>query len=76
MVDPPVWVPRATGACKSPTAAPEPEEEPPGVRDGLCGLRVEAGPVYEAANSAVVVLPKLGHVNDAVAAEQGEGFAN
>jgi hypothetical protein len=59
MVEPPVWVPMATGACRSPTAAPEPEEEPPGVRDGLCGLRVVAGPVYEAANSAVVVLPGI-----------------
>lgn len=40
------------------------------MRDGLCGLRVEAGPVYEAANSAVVVLPDLGHVNEVVAGEE------
>lgn len=56
MVDPPVCVPRAIGAWKSLTAAPEPAEEPPGVRVGSCGLRV-AGPMWMAANSVVVVLP-------------------
>ena len=28
IVEPPVWVPRAMGTWKSPTAAPEPEDEP------------------------------------------------
>jgi hypothetical protein len=46
------------GAWKSPTAAPEPDEEPPGVRLESCGLRV-FGPTVVAANSVVVVLPKI-----------------
>jgi hypothetical protein len=58
MVLPPVWVPRPRGAWKSPTAAPEPEEEPPGVRLGSWGLCV-LGPWVVAANSVVVVLPKM-----------------
>lgn len=40
----------------SPTAAPDPEEEPPGVRFGECAF-VVAGPATVAANSVVVVLP-------------------
>lgn len=56
-MEPPVCVPSARGTCKSPTAAPEPEDEPPGVRLGSCGLRV-GGPGVLDANSVVVVLPK------------------
>lgn len=61
MVLPTVWVPRPIGTCMSPTADPEPAEEPPGVREGSCGFAV-LGPLYEgptevAANSVVVVLP-------------------
>jgi hypothetical protein len=31
MIDPPVWVPIATGTCPSATAAAEPLDDPPGV---------------------------------------------
>ena len=37
------------------TAAAEPEDDPPGVCAGLCGLRVPAG--TSEANSVVTVLP-------------------
>lgn len=57
MVLPPVCVARPIGAWKSATAAPDPDEEPPGVRRGSCGFRV-LGPAFVAANSAVVVLPR------------------
>nr|WP_255371688.1 hypothetical protein [Cellulosimicrobium sp. CUA-896] len=56
MVEPPVWVPSASAHCRSATAAPEPLDDPPGVRDGSCGLRV-GPPTLVAANSVVVVLP-------------------
>ena len=56
MVEPPVWVPSPMGICRSATAAADPEEEPPGVRDGSWGFRV-GGPWLVAANSVVVVLP-------------------
>lgn len=52
IVDPPVCVPMAMAAWKSATAAPEPEEDPPGVRDGSCGLQV-TGPSTVDANSVV-----------------------
>ena len=42
---------------KSATAAPEPLEEPPGVRDGSCGFVV--GPAVTPANSQVTVLPRI-----------------
>jgi hypothetical protein len=62
MVDPPVCVPRARGTWKSATAAPEPEDEPPGVRIEFggreCGLIV-LGPIVTEANSVVVVFPFL-----------------
>jgi len=61
MVLPPVCVPRPIAACPSPTAAPDPEDEPPGVRFGSCGFRV-LGPVVVAANSVVVVLPIPGSI--------------
>jgi hypothetical protein len=58
---PTVCVTRAMGTCKSPTAAPEPAEEPPGVHDGSCGFAVLnpscEGPTDVAANSMVIVLP-------------------
>ena len=41
---------------KSATAAAEPLDEPPGVREGSCGFRVSPGVIP--ANSAVTVLPR------------------
>src|SRR6516225_11201551 len=41
----------------APTAAAEPLDEPPGVREGSHGLRVPRGSV--AANSVVTVLPRI-----------------
>lgn len=55
---PPVWAPRAIGTWKSATAAAEPQEEPPGVRFGSCGL-VVLGPELVTQNSVVVVLPAM-----------------
>lgn len=46
------------GTWKSPTAAPEPEDEPPGVRVGSWGLH-EGPPSTVDANSVVVVLPNM-----------------
>ena len=40
ITEPPVCVPTASGTIPSATAAAEPEEEPPGVCAGPCGLRV------------------------------------
>jgi hypothetical protein len=54
-VEPPVWVPKASGTMKSATAAAEPLEEPPGVCARLSGLQV--GPGVREANSVVTVLP-------------------
>ncbi len=51
------------GTWKSPTAAPDPEDEPPGVRFGSWGLRV-LGPVNTAANSVVVVFPLCFQLDD------------
>ena len=56
MTEPEVWVPSASGTIPAPTAAAEPEEEPPGVRAASCGLVV--GPGRRLANSAVTTLPK------------------
>ncbi len=56
IVEPPVWVPKASGAMKSATAAADPLDEPPGVCAGLWGLRV--GPGTRQANSVVAVLPR------------------
>ena len=55
MVDPPVWLPSASGSTPAATAAAEPADEPPGVRPGAAGLRVAVG--CRKANSVVVVLP-------------------
>jgi hypothetical protein len=61
MVLPTVWVPRPIGTCKSPTAEPLPDEEPPGVRSGSWAFVVLGplceGPTTVAANSVVVVFP-------------------
>src|SRR5579872_7363618 len=58
MCEPPVCVPNASGTWKSPTAAPEPDDEPPGVCAWLYGLRVSALRPPEA-NSTVSVLPRM-----------------
>ncbi len=55
--EPAVWLPSAAGTMKSPTAAAEPLEEPPGVWAALCGLRVLPG--VKKANSVVTVLPRM-----------------
>jgi len=57
MVEPPVWLPRASGTMPAATAAAEPLEEPPGVWAGLCGFRVLLGAAP--ANSVVTVLPMM-----------------
>src|SRR5690349_25084144 len=63
-IDPPVSVPRASGAMKAATAAAEPPPEPPGIRSRSHGLRV--GPYAECsveepiANSSMLVLPRIG----------------
>ena len=43
MTDPAVWVPKASGAIPSATAAAEPLDEPPGVWAGLRGFAVLPG---------------------------------
>ena len=55
MMEPPTCVPIAAGIMLAPTAAAEPEDEPPGVRRGSKGLVV--GPGCAMPNSAVTVLP-------------------
>ena len=55
--EPAVWVPRASGTPPAATVAAEPEDEPPGVRESACGLRVAfAAPQ---ASSVVTVLPRI-----------------
>ena len=43
MIEPAVWVPKASGTRPAPTAAAEPCDEPPGVRSGSCGFTVLPG---------------------------------
>src|SRR5690606_11437935 len=43
MIEPDVCVPNARGTMPAATAAQEPDDEPPGVCAGLCGLRVLLG---------------------------------
>ena len=50
-------MPKASGTWPSATAAAEPDDEPPGVCAGLCGLVV--GPGWRLANSVVTVLPMI-----------------
>src|SRR5690242_17016981 len=57
MIEPLVCVPIASGTIAAATAAAEPDEDPPGVRSGSCGLRVALGWKY--ANSVVTVLPMI-----------------
>src|SRR5258707_2514406 len=57
ITDPPVWLPSASGSMPAATAAAEPDDDPPGVCAGLCGLRVPAG--TNEANSVVTVLPAM-----------------
>ena len=57
MCEPAVCVPKASGTMKSATAAAEPLDEPPGVREGSSGWRVSRG--TKVANSAVTVLPMM-----------------
>jgi hypothetical protein len=57
MTEPPVWVPSASGIMPAPTAAAEPEDEPPGEWPVLCGLSVGVG--SREANAVVVVLPMM-----------------
>ncbi len=62
-IEPPVSVPRATGAWNAATAAAEPPDEPPGTRSRSHGLAV--GPYAECsvdepiANSSMFVLPRM-----------------
>ncbi len=55
MCDPPACVPKAKWTWKSPTAAPDPDDDPPGVCAVLRGLSVAVG--SDDANAVVVVLP-------------------
>ena len=55
MIEPPVCVPSASGTRPAPTAAAEPEDDPPGVWAGLRGLRVGVGSRW--AKAVVAVLP-------------------
>src|SRR3954469_18476426 len=57
MMEPPTCVPIAAGTMLAPTAAAEPDEEPPGVRVGSNGLVV--GPGCEPPSSAVTVLARI-----------------
>src|ERR1700759_669367 len=57
ITEPPVCVPIASGIIPAPTAAADPDDEPPGVCAGLCGLSVAVG--SEDANAVVVVLPMM-----------------
>src|SRR3954471_10953462 len=57
MIEPPTWVPIAAGTILAPTAAAEPDEEPPGVRALSNGLVV--GPGCEPPSSAVTVLARI-----------------
>src|SRR3990167_3140245 len=57
-IEPTTWVPRPAGTMPAPTAAAEPLDEPPGVREASCGLRVWWNGKL-AANSVVVVLPMM-----------------
>src|SRR5215207_6016103 len=43
ITEPPVCVPTASGIRPAPTAAAEPDEDPPGVCAGLRGFRVTVG---------------------------------
>src|SRR6516225_3340177 len=57
ITDPPVCVPKASGTMPAPTAAAEPEDEPPGVWPRLRGFRVAGGSAC--AKAVVAVLPTM-----------------
>ena len=57
MIEPPTCVPIAAGTMLAPTAAAEPDDEPPGVRLGSNGLVVAPG--CEPPSSAVTVLARI-----------------
>src|SRR5499426_4894355 len=57
MMEPPTWVPMAAGIMRAPTAAAEPEDDPPAVRAGSKGLVVAGG--WDPPSSAVAVLPRM-----------------
>ena len=57
IIEPPVWLPRVTGTMKSATAAAEPEEETPGLREKSRGFFTPTGTGL--ANSVVVALPRI-----------------
>src|SRR6516225_4495868 len=56
IIEPAVCEPKARGTIQSATAAPDPDDDPPGVCSGLRGLHV--GPGWKVANSVVTVLPR------------------
>ena len=57
MMEPPTCVPMAAGIMRAPTAAADPEDDPPGVRVESNGFRV--GPGSAPPSSAVTVLPRM-----------------
>ncbi len=57
MTEPPVCVPTAAGIMPAAIAAADPDEEPPGVCAGSCGLTVVVG--CRKASSVVAVLPMM-----------------
>src|SRR5690242_4903953 len=57
MIDPPTCVPIAAGTIRAPTAAADPDDEPPGVCAGSNGLLV--GPGCAPPSSDVTVLPGM-----------------
>src|SRR3954470_24034150 len=63
-IEPPVSVPRASGASKAATAAAEPPPEPPGIRSrsqGMCVAPYAECSVEEPlANASMFVLPRIG----------------
>src|SRR5690349_9682055 len=62
-IEPPVSVPVDSGASYAATAAEEPPEEPPGMRDRSHGLRVTPYAEFSVeepiANSSRLVLPRI-----------------
>ena len=55
--EPLVWLPTASGTCPAATAAAEPLDDPPGVRDGSWGLDVADGGMK--ASCVLTVLPMM-----------------
>src|SRR5258705_5638957 len=56
-IEPTVCVPIAPGTCRAATAAPDPDDDPPGVRSAAHGFVVGAGSLY--ANCVATVLPTI-----------------